>query len=336
MEIIQGEGSLGKFLQGIENKQVTIVTAFASKTEDTIDTLLANGNQVTLLVGTINHFTDPVFFEHCRGLADPKNSRLKLWVDFRGQESVHWKLYLVEPDTVVIGSPNLTRTGLSMLRDTVVRLENEALCQEYQFLVAGLQRQADVLASTHRSFAGRLAEYQKMHRIQMPRPPANLPPGLGFLDWVSRDDVQGLPIFIWERGITREEYEEFDQEIKPALMDELQVPGSSRETRITVVGWCRAPKRGNPYQVPDVILTMKSNGDLARFVLVEHVRYAKGKWWLTRRKYARRPGPFTVTPELKAIIRDKAPTWYESGKTYLNSKDLRELEKRLERAHPVC
>lgn len=95
MDIIQGHNSLRQLLEEIKNKQVTIVTAFATKTEPLIETLLQNGNHLTLVAGTINAFTDPVFIERCRDWAAQKNSHLTFFVDFRGQKSVHWKLYLV-------------------------------------------------------------------------------------------------------------------------------------------------------------------------------------------------------------------------------------------------
>src|SRR3546814_13962083 len=50
-----------------------------------------------------------------------------LWVDFRGQRSIHWKLYLIAPKTVIIGSANLTGMGLDLTRDTCVVVKNQSL-----------------------------------------------------------------------------------------------------------------------------------------------------------------------------------------------------------------
>ena len=77
MEIIGTENNLEKFLFSVTNSRIDIAVAFASKTISVIDTLLANWNNVFITVGTINCFSDPVFFKKCQEIAkeNPKLNR---------------------------------------------------------------------------------------------------------------------------------------------------------------------------------------------------------------------------------------------------------------------
>lgn len=325
MEIIHGEDSLKHFLCSIKNSKITLVTAFAIKTQAIVDTLLRNGNQVVLVVGTINYFTDPVFLDHCRSLASQDASRLALWVDFRGQDSIHWKLYLVEPDTVVIGSPNLTTIGLSMKRDTAVQLQNTKLYQDYQSLLAELKRQERVLASTHPRFVRELDVYREAHRWRIARVIVDTPPVSDFLEWFRQDETQVLPLFMWESGFSREDMEDFKTNVEPVIREEHEALGLSGTPKFAKVGWSAASGRKKPYEEGSLVLKMKCDGDQATFVPVDRVIFSNGRWWLIRNKNKRRPGPFTLTPELKAIIKRKAEEWYADGKTILDSNDLGEL-----------
>ncbi len=122
MKILTSEENLNEFLEGLQNKDVVIISAFASGTEEVVDALLNQGNKLELLIGTINSFSSPEFFEHCKKIAD---DRFSMSIDFRYQNSIHWKLYLVKPDTVIIGSANFTTKGLSLERDTCVALNDK-------------------------------------------------------------------------------------------------------------------------------------------------------------------------------------------------------------------
>jgi HKD family nuclease len=91
--------NLRAILGEYRNTRIDIVVAFASKSEDLVDEMIKNNNKVSIIVGTINNFTDPSFIEYCQDLDKKK---LDIYVDFRNNESVHWKLYLISPTTVII------------------------------------------------------------------------------------------------------------------------------------------------------------------------------------------------------------------------------------------
>jgi len=54
MKILTSEENLNEFLEGLQNKDVVIISAFASGTEEVVDALLNQGNKLELLIGTIN------------------------------------------------------------------------------------------------------------------------------------------------------------------------------------------------------------------------------------------------------------------------------------------
>ena len=203
MEIIGINNNLDNFLRDVKNSRVDIAVAFASKTEKVIDALTANGNEVFFIVGTINCFSDPVFIRHCQEIAQ-ENPKLNLAVDFRYDDSIHWKVYLISPDIVVIGSANLTVTGLSMMRDTAVLIEDTNLYNNYQALLSNLRNIKNVVALADNRFDIFLSEYEKKHRL--PIPTRNIRSGQlpSFTEWFARDESQGLPILIWDQDFDDE------------------------------------------------------------------------------------------------------------------------------------
>lgn len=86
MERLDTENDLENFLLGQCERSITIVSAFASGTVGLLESIAAK-NDVEVIVGTINAFTSPKFIDEARKLL-----RRRLWVDFRGNSSIHWKL----------------------------------------------------------------------------------------------------------------------------------------------------------------------------------------------------------------------------------------------------
>jgi len=106
LRVLGRNSDLKKTLSSFSHRNIKIVTAFASGTEGIVESLLGEGNKVDIVVGTINAFTSPSFIEHCAS-HDDKN--LSIHVDFRYESSFHWKLYLVDPNIVIVGSANFTK-----------------------------------------------------------------------------------------------------------------------------------------------------------------------------------------------------------------------------------
>ena len=159
MKILSCEASLRNFLLKQKHTTIQIFSAFAYSTADFVRGLKARNNSVEVIVGTINAFTDPQFIDDVASIL-PKG----LWVDFRGHKSIHWKLYLVAPMTVVIGSANLTDTGLNLTRDTCVVLRNQSLYDDYRKNVEALKGcSSDILRPNSKKFRAALKQYTELH-----------------------------------------------------------------------------------------------------------------------------------------------------------------------------
>ncbi len=329
--VIGVDNNLEAFLRLAKNTRLDIAVGFASKTEALVDWILKNGNKLTLTVGTINHFSDPVFIKYCREISEKRPSKFDFSVDFRGEDSLHWKIYLVAPSTVVVGSPNLTRTGLTMQRDTAVVIRNRALYEVYRTLLDKIKRSDGVVKCSDSRFEDFLAEYEKQHRKILAKPrPAIIKKRknavLGFSSWLNQDTSQILPIFIWDRDLTREERRLFREKIRPKITASLtsaekEAPGEN----LYVIGMYDGIKSKPPYESDNVILTMKSTGSYIKFELAKVVIYGAGSWWLCGFERSRVPKPFILTSVLKKAIKEYVNEWAQFNKTFLDSNDLRKL-----------
>ena len=203
MKILTSANNLENYLRGIKGKDVRIVTAFATNTERLVLEMARANRSVELIVGTINSFTSPTFL---RALADKISPAgepgLSLHVDFRGAKSVHWKLALVSPATVVIGSANLTETGLALERDTCITLTDKNLYDEYSQLVDGIRDSAGVVSAAETGFDKRLDRYEDTHNrmqagLQFASASTGKQPSLA--EWLADEANDTVKLYVWQR-----------------------------------------------------------------------------------------------------------------------------------------
>ena len=330
IEILDENSSLETKLRFIKNSKIDIAVAFASKAEPLIDRMLGNGNTISLTVGTINNFTDPAFIRYCQKLSKFNPKKLNIYVDFRGDNSIHWKLYLIGADSVIIGSPNLTTVGISMRRDTAITVQNPALYQSYLTKIITLKRDysADILHSQHKDFERKLQEYEIAYRktfgqmltSRLVNNNRKQESSIDFLEWEAREKSQILPLFIWDRDATEAEEKLFEDKIIPAIND-----GAENRSEFYIIGIYEGSPKIQNYHSGEIILTMKSSGHHIRFQLASFVAFSHGRWWLCGLKSHQSNGPFVLTSDLKKLIRQKRYAQEDNEKTYLDSKDLREL-----------
>ena len=326
IKIVDSRRDLEKYLSSVKNTRIDIAVAFASKTESLVEKMLKNGNRVNLILGTINYFSDPVFIKHCQLIAQKKRSRLNFAVDFRGHESIHWKVYLIAPDTVIIGSPNLTTTGITMERDTAVAISDKRLYKTYLSLLAKLARDQQIVGCRENRFEHLFSDYEEQHHRFPPRVTGitsskrRSDSAPSFANWLKQDTAQTVPVFIWERDISPQEKKLFRTKIVPKVAPKLD---SSDDVRI--VGVYEGKKKEQVYHSGDVVLTLKNNGKYARFELADFVLYGAGNWWLCGIKRKRFLKPFTITNKFAKALSRNANNWYEEDKDHLDSEDLRKL-----------
>ncbi|OCG21193.1 hypothetical protein A9G22_10240 [Gilliamella sp. App2-1] len=82
MKILSKTNELHETLKNIKDKNIRIVSAFASGTEGVIKSLAANNKSVELIIGTINAFSSIEFIKYCIKLVKT-NENFKFCVDFR-------------------------------------------------------------------------------------------------------------------------------------------------------------------------------------------------------------------------------------------------------------
>jgi hypothetical protein len=202
MKIFDTKRSLHSYLRSLNGKTVTIVTAFASGTQDLALLLAKTNKKVQIIVGTINSFTDPTFVKKVR---DAKLGTLDLYVDFRYQSSVHWKLYLVSPSMVVIGSANFTPMGLSLKRDTCVAFDSVHIYRAYMKMINQLTLNPKVLSTYSQKFGDAFETYQAKHvraQANRLRDQAASRSSRSLNAWLEDDLNQSLPVFIWDEHHT--------------------------------------------------------------------------------------------------------------------------------------
>ncbi|MCY1264819.1 hypothetical protein D9M68_336520 [compost metagenome] len=311
MKILDERNDLKRYLEQVSGKNITIVSGFASDTESLVDTLLANGNRLDMLVGTVNSFTSPDFIEHCLRQAD---AGLTLSVDFRYQASVNWKLVLIEPDVVIVGSANFTEVGLSLSRDTCVLVENAGLYADYQAKIAALKTTEGVLPCVEsQRFDDELDAYRQVHlRMQ-----AGLARSAQYLDgesWLADETNQSIPLFIW--------YSDHSEQSEDEARNHLRSSSDG-------VAWddvrefftYECAEGALPYEEGDVVLTARCNGSHIAFYTFDRILYRNGTYYIYAYRKTRYTQPFKLD-DARERLRDAIPHWYEECRTAITRSDI--------------
>lgn len=314
MKILNNEENLASFLNGIREREVIIVSAFASGTEGVVDLLLDHGNKLELLIGTINSFSSPYFFDYCNNI---ENDSFSLSVDFGYQNSIHWKLYLIKPDTVIIGSPNFTSTGLSLFRDTCVVIESRTLLESYISELRTIKSSENVVSCDDGKFEGYLEKYRENHR-RMQAARARAVREDNGNDWISAEENQLIPIFIWNCRHTKETIKEAHNLLKEDLDEE---PSSMLRDFFTY----GCDESDLPYNQGDIVLCMNSKGSYADFYSFDRIIHENGINYIYSYKQKRYSRPFKLSNEIKTEIKKRADDWHQQEITELNRSEIQDV-----------
>lgn len=314
MERLHTENDLENFLLKQSGGSITIVSAFASGTTKLLKSI-ATQNDVEVIVGTINAFTSPTFIDDARELLNRR-----LWVDFRGHTSIHWKLYLVSPDIVVIGSANFTNQGIGMGRDTCVVIQDSHLFEEYQQQLTLLKSENEVLDGEAPGFDDALERHREQHNrnqaaLQVAQQGTQsasrsrtrkAPP---FDEWVKQGFLT-IPLFVWDENHT----EESKAEVFQIMNDQENMADHAAGDATKPVDSQRRPYRdflteasenSKPSFEPNtVVLATKASGAYMRFMQLDLIvrKADRGLDYMIERRKDRYPQPFEITPEIKASI----------------------------------
>jgi hypothetical protein len=317
LKILDASNNLEKILNGFKNKKIKIITAFASGTNALVDRLLENGNDVEIMIGTINSFSSPKFINYC---IDKKSSSLTTYVDFRYESSVHWKVYLIEPNITIIGSANFTKIGVGLARDTMVYIEDDALYSDYIKNYEMLKAIPDVINSSSVDFKKPFKIYIKKHRI-MQRSLSKLGSNASLADWLANEANQTLRLFVWDQNHTAESI----KKAKSFLDEDEYAEHYSYE----VTG--DAPL----YNEGDIVLTVNDLGKHLKFVRFDRIFVDNGTCYLCVINGKKPKLPFKITTikaGLKKIVarsnqneihRDDLESLVISGKKKTKVKKVR-------------
>jgi PLD-like domain len=272
MKLLTQDDNLDAYLRSQKNKSVRIVTAFVGGTEGLIQQMIRAKCNVELIVGTINYFSSPKFL---KAMAK-KDSGVKLYVDFRGGNSVHWKLALIGPATVVIGSANLTKRGVGLHRDTCVVIEDEPLHRSYVKMIGALKMHPQVVSSRHHSFDGLLADYRTKHD-QMQRGlalgQASAAKTQSLEDWLANDANQQITSYIWSEDHTDEARKTARTIVKDASRVAKKTGASIKvDSKIREFFTYDEQPRKPPFERGDIVLCCNERGsymDFYTFDIVE-------------------------------------------------------------------
>lgn len=311
MKILDNSASLDNYLKSHKQKDIRIVTAFASGTEEILSSLLDNANNIELLVGTINAFTSPKFIEYC-AKHDSKN--LKAFVDFGDQASIHWKLYLISPNIVVVGSCNFTKTGISLARDTCLVVENAVLYSDYAKRFQGLLDSPNVIGVKAQGFESAFKTYCVMHdRTQAGMARSRQYSTLK--EWLSDETNQQLPLFIWEGKHTEETKAEASR-----LLQENSVEGDVPALR----DFYSAKKNELPFKQGDVVLCASNRGGYLGFYTFDRIIYSKGRHFIYSYRRSQYQHPFDLNG-LKEKLKQAIPGIYQREATHIDRDELQKI-----------
>lgn len=313
MKILDSSACLGNYLKSHKRKQIRIVTAFASGTEAILSTLLANANTIELLVGTINAFTSPKFIEYC---AKHDSENLTALVDFGYQSSIHWKLYLISPNIVVIGSSNFTTTGISLARDTCLVVENTDIYNNYVERFQYLLSSHNVIGVKSQRFESAFKDYCVMHdQTQAGMARSRQYPTLE--QWLSDETNQRLPLFIWDSQHTAETKAEATQ-----LLQENSAEGDVLVLRDFFT--YNARKNELPFRQGDVVLCASSRGGYLGFYTFDRIIYNKGRHFIYSYRRSQYQHPFDLN-SLKKRLKQAIPDIYKHEATHIDRDELQNI-----------
>lgn len=314
MQILDSSSSLRDFLLKIRGEKITLISAFAGGTENLVLNMLEGGNTIELVVGTINAFTSPTFIEFC---ASQKNPSLTAYIDFRYHLSTHWKIYLVSPNTVIIGSANFTDLGVSLQRDTCVVIRSDLLYLNYEKAFRHLKNLPEVLrANTNQQFQNAFTAYKLAHQrtqasLMRARPYATLEA------WLTDESNQAIPLLVWTARHTDKD--------KAKAMQLLQ-QGSTEEESPSLRDYFTygALKNDLPYSEGDIVLCCGVKGGHMDFYVFDKIIYKSGMHYIYSYRKRNLKPPFDLSP-VRAKLKHLVASVSQDEQTVLTRASLANL-----------
>jgi len=318
MEVLDKNKSLRDHLVNIKNKEITIVSAFGSGTERVVAELVKN-NKVEIIVGTINSFTSPDFISYCSKIAE---KQLSFFVDFRYESSIHWKLYLVHPNQVIIGSANFTGVGLDLVRDTCVVFNSRKIYDYYLMEIQLWKKNGNLVSSIDKKFEPLFEKYKESHRqIQVGK--TRTRSSKQCCEWLDDESNQMIPVFIWtspHSAETKQEATEIIESFNQGQSDERE-----RLALREFFTWNDEDGENLPYQEGDVVLCLSKTGSHASFYTFDKIQKNGHRYFIFCFKKDRYFRPFNLSISVRNNLKRLAKEWLDNEVTQLGRSELLKL-----------
>lgn len=295
------------------NKKISIVSAFAVHTEMVVEQLLEDNNiELELIISTINAFNSFDFIKFCQQKAQDCD-KFSFYVDFRYNQSVHWKLYLIqaeaEPETVIIGSANFTNTGIGLTRDTCVMIQNKKLYADYLVDVEQLKQLPEVVKSSDQKFDRYLQNYKTLHQSITK---ASIPTLANYL--VINPMIE-LGLLVWDSYLSDEDEQVAEEVVArehPTIKFDM-----NRDCLLV------EKKYEKDFSVNQLILCMNNQGKEIEFFYCLGIYPSQSQKDVFLFNFSKKAiRPFKLSRSLEAALAKQAASWCKSNKHKLTYEDL--------------
>lgn len=243
MKLLDKNNNLKAELDSYEEAEIIIVSAFVSGILDHLKELIKKNKHVSLYTGVLNGFNNPNELRQIYHLAK-KNKKFDFYVNFEEKTSTHWKLYLVNPSTVITGSANYTKVGLEMTRDTMIVEKNSEIYNKY---LKKISINNKYYTSKKNDFLSKLTEYESGYKKAYANDSAN------------EVNVE-IPLFIWQNLLSNQQ----KNEIEKKANKHYDIPDMKIDRRKVRDFFCM-PKNESLYIEGDRVFCMKDDGRYPSF-----------------------------------------------------------------------
>lgn len=295
------------------NKKISIVSAFASHTEMIVEQLLEDDNiELELIISTIDAFNSIDFIKFCQQKAQ-NCDKFSFYVDFRYNQSIHWKLYLIQPETepekVIIGSANFTNTGISLTRDTCVMIQNKKLYADYLVDVEQLKQLPEVVKSSDQKFDRYLQNYKTLHQSITK---ASIPT---LANYLAINPLIELGLLVWDSYLSDED-EQVAEEV--VAIEHPTIKFDMNRDCLLV-----EKKYEKDFSVNQLILCMNNQGKEIEFFYCLGIYPSQSQKDVFLFNFSKKAiRPFKLSRSLKTALAKQAASWCKSNKHKLTYEDL--------------
>lgn len=307
MEILDKEKNLKDLLDSYKKKDIVIVSAFVSGIFNHLKTLIKRNKHVSLYTGVLNSFNNPRELKQIYKLAK-KNKKFDFYVNFNRKTSTHWKLYLISPSTVIIGSANYTEVGLETIRDTMLHLKKSEIYEQYKNKIL---LDKNYCNSKCEDFITKLNEYKGEYKESYARDNAN------------EVNVE-IPLFVWGHDIPEKKKKKILQKA-----NELYKDFGENIERSQVRDFFSVPGNKVLYSEGERVFCVSHEGKYPSFYYFDRIFFDDGYTYMISLKRPKRNyghNPLKISDMVVALKKMS-----KSGKTipFMNSVSLNDLLKKL-------